>query len=182
VIKIDFWIANLANGATIQEEWLPGYLSPWQRLMDYCDKQNTYLIGLRLVMGDETQSLPPNARGYWQAHGMPSVQGVICDEELHKWRGIGFVDPLEDQIHILWAARDPHTHKTVWWIDQRESGNQRQVIWSGTQTANHLILETDLAGAASVRKVKKFTNKMVDASGGLKEVIVPEHHEHHHEH
>jgi hypothetical protein len=89
---MDAWIVNLANGATKVEEWVPGQLSPWQRLMEYCKTEHTYITNLRLTIGDRTVACKSNAAGYWQAHGMPSVQGMECDEDLHKWRGIGYVE------------------------------------------------------------------------------------------
>lgn len=171
---MDLWIANLADGSTHEEKWLDGYFSPWNRLMQYCKKQNTYVTGLRLVMGEETMGCPDDAEGYWQAHGMPSVQGIEQDEELHKQRGIGWV--VEDQVYILWAARDPATHQTAWWRDKRSSAGQGQIIWA------HKVLvdpETLIRSKADVRGMKSFTKKIVSNAGGVKELYVPSHgHDH----
>lgn len=162
---MDSWIANLADGSTHVEEWLPGYLSPWQRLMDYCKKNNTYVTNLRLTIGSRTVSCKPNAVGYWQAHGMPSVQGMECDEELHKWRGIGYVE--DGNIIITWGARDPHTHNVVFWQDARPAKNQAQVIWSRPVLT---ISDSDgpQRGDAKVRGLRAFQDKIVEEAGGLK--------------
>ncbi len=124
----DSWVANISDGSCHVEQWLPGHLSPWQRLMDYCKINNAYITALRLTIGTETQAVPSNAIGYWQAHGMPSVQGLECDEELHKWRGIGWVE--QDIVQIIWGARDPRTHDVVWWPEQRKANNQAQIVWA----------------------------------------------------
>lgn len=165
---MDSWVVNLANGATKVEEWLPGHLSPWQRLMEYCKKEHTYVTNLRLTMGDRTVSCKSNAAGYWQAHGMPSVQGVECDEDLHKWRGIGYVEG--DTVIITWGARDPQTHNVVFWQDSRPAKNQAQIIWSRPS----ISLE-GTNGVAEVRNLKEFQDKIVDEAGGIKELYVPEH-------
>jgi len=172
---MDLWIAHLADGSTKEEEWLPGHISPWQRLMEYCKKQNTYVRGLRLAMGNDSVNCPNNAEGYWQAHGMPTVQGVECDEELHKWRGIGYV--VGDTVNILWAARDPHTHHVVTWRDSRPAANQMQIIWAPKKLVIPLEDLMEIPRATSeVRGIREFSDKIVDSVGGLKEVYVPEHH------
>jgi hypothetical protein len=128
---MDSWVANLADGSTKVEEWIAGELSPWQRLMRYCEKNNTYVTALRLTIGTETKACPSNAAGYWQAHGMPAVQGVECDEELHKWRGIGWVE--DESVRIIWGARDPVTKAVAWWGDGRPAKNQGQIVWARPQ-------------------------------------------------
>lgn len=125
---MDAWIANLSDGSTKAEEWLPGYLSPWQRLMEYCKDNNCYITNLRLTIGQETMGCPLNAEGYWQAHGMPSTQGTECDEELHKWRGIGWVE--QEKVIVIWGARDPQTKRVIFWNDIRDAKTQGQIIWS----------------------------------------------------
>lgn len=175
---MDFWIANLADGSTKEEQWLEGLLSPWQRLMIYCKEQNTYLTGLRLVMGDQIQACPDNAIGYWQAHGIPTVQGIDCDEELHTWKGIGWV--VDGIVTVIWAARDPKNHNTVWWKDARAAENQAQVIWA--PKAPFIIPMEDrmevVRGTAKVKNIKKFSDRIVEDAGGLKEVYVPGHNKH----
>jgi hypothetical protein len=174
---MDFWIASLADGSTKEEEWLPGYDSPWQRLMHYCKKQNTYLTGLRLVMGDDVKMCPPNAIGYWQTHALPTVQGIPLDEELHKWRGIGFV--MGDDVCIIWAARDPATHQTAWWRDARPAKKQAQIIWSPKTVEPGLEERLLEKSTASVRNVKNYTRKIVEEAGGVKELYIPGGNHHH---
>jgi hypothetical protein len=171
---MDSWVVNLANGATKVEEWVPGQLSPWQRLMEYCKKEHTYVTNLRLTIGTRTVACDSNAVGYWQAHGMPSVQGVECDEELHKWRGIGYVK--DDIIYITWGARDPHTHNVVFWQDARSAKNQAQVIWSRPTIPVPILSDEPERGEAKVRNLKGFQDKIVEEAGGIKELYVPEHH------
>lgn len=125
---MDSWIANLSDGSTHVEEWIAGYLSPWQRLMEYCKKNGAYVTNLRMTIGKKTVSLTPNSPGYWHAQGMPATQGVECDEDLHVWKGIGCVDG--DVVRIIWGARDPITHKVVFWHDTRPAKNQGQIIWA----------------------------------------------------
>jgi hypothetical protein len=140
---MDAWIANLSDGSTHQEEWLAGYLSPWQRLMDYCSKNYCYVTNLRLTMGRDTRSCVSGAKGYWQAHGVPATQGVECEEDIHTWKGIGWVAPYQDRgeeslkkfiggdvVNVIWGARDPKMHKVVWWTEVRSAENQNQIIWS----------------------------------------------------
>lgn len=125
---MDAWIVNLSDGSTHTEKWIAGEVSPWQRLQQYCKKNNCYITNLRLTMGKKTVACPSNAVGYWQAHGMPAVQGIECDEELHKWRGIGWIE--NDEVNIIWGARDPQTHEVVFWRDKRSAKGQNQVVWS----------------------------------------------------
>lgn len=172
---MDSWVANLADGSTRVEEWLPGHISPWQRLMEYCKKNRTYVTNLRLTIGKETKSCPSNAKGYWQAHGMPAVQGIECDEELHKWRGIGWVEG--DMVRIIWGARDPRTKKVAWWMDARPAKNQGQIIWalpSLSPPPLEDIMEKPRS-QSSVRGVKRFTDAIVEDAGGIREVYVPGH-------
>lgn len=175
---MDIWIANLADGSTHEEHWVAGEVSPWQRLITYCKKQNTFVRGLRLHMGEQVMQCPDNAIGYWQAHGIPSVQGVKCDEELHTWKGIGWVNE-ENDVCIIWGARDPKTHQNVWWRDARSAENQMQVIWSPKTTVIPLadLMEVPRAGSP-VKNIKKFTDRIVEDAGGLKEIYVPSAHNH----
>lgn len=152
---MDAWIANLADGSTKQEQWLPGYLSPWQRLMEYCKTNNTYITNLRLTMGSETRSCKANAVGYWQAHGMPAVQGVECDEELHKWRGIGWVEG--ETVQIIWGARDPATHQEVFWMETRSAVNQGQIIWGPK-----VELPTLDRSEAPVSNIREYSDKVLN--------------------
>lgn len=124
----DAWIANLSDGSTVVEDWVAGYLSPWQRLMDKCSNEHIYITNLRLTVGNRTVGCEPNAVGYWQAHGMPASQGVESDEELHTWRGIGWV--VGETVKVLWMARDPRTHHVISWRDEKEANTQGQIIWS----------------------------------------------------
>lgn len=133
---------------------MSGELSPWQRLMEYCKKHNTYVTALRLTMGTQTQACPSNAVGYWQAHGMPTVQGVECDEELHKWRGIGWVE--NNTVQIIWGARDPQTKQIAWWRDSRPAKNQAQIVW-----AKPSLQWDGENGNAEVRNLKNFQDKIV---------------------
>lgn len=128
---MDAWICNLSDGSTHSEVWIPEELSPWNRLMNYCKRNKCYVTNLRLTMGKRTVSCPSNAVGYWQAHGMPTVQGIENDEELHKWRGIGWVE--NDEVNIIWGARDPQTHDVVFWHDKRSAKGQGQIIWTRPQ-------------------------------------------------
>jgi hypothetical protein len=143
---MDAWIVNLANGATKVEEWVPGQLSPWQRV--------------RRTIGDRTVACKSNAAGYWQAHGMPSVQGMECDEDLHKWRGIGYVE--DGTVFIIWGARDPISHNVVFWQDARSASNQAQIIWSSPS----LLVGSQeiMTGDAEVRNLKEFQDKMVQGT------------------
>lgn len=125
---MDAWIVNLSDGSTHNEHWVAGEISPWQRLIQYCKDHNCYVTNLRLTMGKRTVACPSNAVGYWQAHGMPTVQGIENDEELHKWRGIGWVE--DEIVQIIWGARDPQTHEVVFWRDTRSAKGQKQIVWS----------------------------------------------------
>jgi hypothetical protein len=172
VVHMDAWIANLSDGSTKVEEWVAGYISPWQRLMEYCKNNGAYITNLRLTIGNKTESCPPNAAGYWQAHGMPAVQGVECDEDLHKWRGIGWIEG--DLVQIIWGARDPQTHNVVFWRDSRPAKNQAQIVWARPQLT--IPFETEISRSEEdVKNLKEFQDKMVADAGGLKEVHVPEH-------
>lgn len=150
---MDCWVANLSDGSTKVEEWREGELSPWQRLMAYCNSTHSYITAMRLTIGTETQACPSNATGYWQAHGMPSVQGVECDEELHKWRGIGWIE--NGLVQIIWGARDPQTHDVVWWRDSRNAKNQAQIVWA---VPNTLMLRDTID--SGVKDVRLFSEKI----------------------
>lgn len=128
------WIANVSDGSTHNEKWIPGELSPWRRLMAYCELNNVYITNLRMTVGKHTVSCPPNAIGYWQSNAMPAVQGVECDEDLHKWHGIGWVE--QDTVFILWGAYDPNTHEPFFWRDTRPSEGQGQIIWGPKMISN----------------------------------------------
>lgn len=151
---MDGWIANCADGSTHVEEWLAGHLSPWQRLMAYCKKQNTYITNLRLTVGTKTYACQSNAKGYWQAHGMPAVQGVECDEELHKWRGIGWVE--DEKVKIIWVARDPQTKQILYWGDERSTNNQQQIIWAMPS----INFAGSAVGVTAVKGVRQYSDKL----------------------
>lgn len=153
---MDSWVVNLSDGSTHTERWIEGEFSPWQRLMNYCKKNGCYVTNLRLTMGTRTVSCPSNAAGYWQAHGMPAVQGVECDEELHKWRGIGWVE--DDQVNIIWGARDPQTHDVVFWRDARSAKNQGQIVWAKPSL---VLPTTDEKGKLSPKNLKEYSNKII---------------------
>jgi hypothetical protein len=146
----DAWIANLSDGSTHVEEWIEGYLSPWQRLMEYCKKHHCYVTNLRMTMGKRTVNTTINAEGYWQAHGMPATQGLECDEELHKWHGIGHVE--NGQVHIIWGARHPQTHHVAFWHDVRPAKNQAQIIWARPS----LVIPGAGRSEEDVRGLKEF--------------------------
>jgi hypothetical protein len=160
---MDGWVANLSDGSTHVEQWVPGYLSPWQRLIEYCKKNHCYVTNLRLTVGKKTFACPSNAKGYWQAHAMPSVQSVECDEELHKWRGIGWVEG--DTVQIVWAARDPITHQVVAWRDTRPAKNQGQIIWAipeGKYLVAKTLGEQEVPHSdAKVRKLNKYVDRII---------------------
>lgn len=153
---MDAWIANLSDGSTHNESWVAGEISPWQKLMAYCKKNDCYVTNLRLTMGTQTVACPTNAIGYWQAHGMPAVQGVECDEDLHKWKGIGWVDGTT--VNIIWGARDPQTHQVVFWQDSRPSEGQGQIIWGvkpeGVDTG---VMSPD----APVKNLREFSDRIL---------------------
>ena len=153
----DFWIATLSDGRTVEENWVSGELSPWIRLMNDCKKNHVYVSNLRLSMAEETYTLPMNAEGYWQSHAMPSVQGIDCDEELHKWRGIGAVH--QGIVHIIWAARDPQTHQLCAWEERRSAHDQNQIIWGHNAGIGALVVPDGIA-----RPMEKFTDKVLGAA------------------
>lgn len=159
----DGWIANTADGKTFVEEWLPGYTSPWQRLMEYCRKNHTYVSALRLTVGKQTFSCPSNAEGYWHAVGMPATQGIETDEELHKFRGIGWVAAGSNVVQIIWAARDPYTHDVIYWSDERQADNQQQIIWAIRQVVP-LVDRMEIPRAdADVKGLDAFHDKIIQA-------------------
>lgn len=125
---MDFWIASVSDGATIEEQWLEGELSPWQRVMLYCTKRNEYLTGLRMHFDSRAYPMPANAQGYWQAQAMYGIQGLATDSELHIQRGIGYVK--DGIVNIAWFMRDLTTHKACWTQEQRSIEGQNQIIWS----------------------------------------------------
>lgn len=145
------WIANVSDGSTHTEKWINGEISPWGRLMDYCKKNNVYVTNLRMTVGTDTVSCQQNAIGYWQSKAMPSVQGLISDEELHQWHGIGWVEG--DTVHIIWGARDPQTHQVVFWNDARSPEGQNQIIWGKKEFALEPVSVTD----TPVKNMKEYT-------------------------
>lgn len=124
------WVANVSDGSTHEEVWIPGELSPWRRLIAYCEATRSYITALRMTVGNRTVACPSGAMAYWQANAMPSIQGIECDEELHKWHGIGWVDPLTLRVKIIWGAMDPKTHDVAFWNDERDAETQTQIIWA----------------------------------------------------
>lgn len=132
---------------------------------------HTYVTAIRLTIGTETQACPSNAVGYWQAHGMPSIQGLECDEELHKWRGIGWVEG--DMVNIIWGARDPITRDVAWWQDSRPARNQAQIIWAKPSLS--LLTPDETHGDAVVRNLDAYQDRIVEDAGGLKEPALHSH-------
>lgn len=146
------WIANVSDGSTHSEKWIPGELSPWRRLMSYCEQNGVYITNLRMTVGQQTVSCAQNAIGYWQSNAMPAVQGIECDEELHMWHGIGWVE--NNTVNIIWGALDPQTHQVIFWTDSRPSEGQAQIIW-GPQIINEPVAVV----AAPVSGVKDYVKK-----------------------
>jgi hypothetical protein len=130
--------------------------------MNYCQERNEYVTNLRLTVDKRTVACPSNAIGYWQANAMPSVQGVECDEELHKWHGIGYVDG--DTVRVVWAARDPRTFNVVWWEDERPAEGQAQIIWTRTviPVSDEPLLIVD---SGRIKNMKSYTKAIEEADG-----------------
>jgi hypothetical protein len=147
------WIANVSDGSTHTEKWIAGELSPWRRLMSYCELNKCYITNLRMTVGKQTVGCAQNAIGYWQSNAMPAVQGVECDEDLHKWHGIGWVEG--DTVNIIWGALDPLTHNGFFWTDSRPAEGQAQIIW-GPQMVNEPVHVV----AAPVKGVKEYAKKI----------------------
>ena len=150
------WIANVSDGSTHTEKWIAGELSPWRRLMLYCESNNVYVTNLRMTVGTQTVSCMQNAIAYWQSNAMPAVQGVECDEELHMWHGIGWVE--NDQVNVIWGARDPLTHDVIFWSDSRPAKGQEQIIWGPKQVVNpedRVILVSN-----PVKKAKEYVKSL----------------------
>ena len=94
---------------------------------------------------------------------MPAVQGVECDEELHKWRGIGWVDVHpetgEEVVLIIWGARDPVSHELVFWQDYRSANDQAQIIWGKRKSEVHVVRLDP-----KPIKLQKFSDKILEAT------------------
>lgn len=148
------WVANVSDGSTHSERWIPGELSPWRRLMEYCEKNRVYITNLRMTVDKQTVACPQNAIGYWQSNAMPSVQGVECDEELHKWHGIGWVEG--DTVNIIWGAMDPNGHAAFFWSDVRPAEDQAQIIWGPRFTGGLIVPKVDVPVAGALDYVKKI--------------------------
>lgn len=119
----DAWVANLSDGASIVEHWIPNELSPWLRLMDLCKTNNLYLTNLRLTICSKTVSLRPRSVAYWQMHQCTLLSG---GDEIPVVRGIGFVE--DNKVKIVWGTRvaeQPH-----FWSEERPIDNQGCIIWA----------------------------------------------------
>lgn len=153
------WIANCSDGSSHVENWIDGELSPWRRLMLYCEVNNAYITNLRMTVGTQTVSCAKGAVGYWQTNAMPAIQGIECDEELHKWHGIGWVEG--DKVNIIWGALDPRSHQVIFWSDQRGTEGQQQIIWGKPEwslvnpdkEAPVPKIPADVAGAKTYQKL-----------------------------
>lgn len=154
------WIANVSDGSTHTEKWIAGEPSPWSRLMAYCEKNHVYVTNLRMTVGTQTVSCMQNAIGYWQANAMPAVQGIECDEELHKWHGIGWIEG--ESVFIIWGARDPRTHDVVFWRDTRGIEGQNQIIWAKRE----LLLTPAAKSDQPVRNFREYTEAIDKAIYG----------------
>ena len=120
----DAWIANLSNGTTVVEHWLPDDLSPWIRLMDWCKQSDLYLTNLRLTVCSRTIALRPRASGYWQMHQCAYLFSV---EDVPISRGIGFVE--SGRVKIIWGVRTP-TNQPYFWPEERPIEGQGCIIWA----------------------------------------------------
>lgn len=162
--KTGNWVANLSDGSThVQRD--TGDVSSWRQLMLYCAANRCYITNLRMTVGTQTVSCPPNAMGYWHANAMPSVQGVPCDDELHEWHGIGWVDAMSLQVKVIWGALDPRTHQVVFWQDVRDAETQGQIIWSKpTFTLKRDPEEPLKKDENPVRGVKEMSRRIADGA------------------
>lgn len=156
------WVANVSDGSCHVEKWIAGELSPWRRLIAYCEANRVYITALRMTVGKKTVAAPTGAMGYWQSNAMPSVQGIECDEELHKWHGIGWVDPATLMVKIIWGAMDPRTHEVIFWNDERPSETQGQVIWSTLGIVLPSLNKVD----EPVAGFKEYAQKIGEAEDG----------------
>lgn len=97
--KFEGWIANLSDGRTIKEEpEVPGELSPWRKLINFCQENNLYLTNLRLVFNGTNLICIPHADGYCQINF--EFRNIFRKERYIK-RGIGTV--IKDKIYVLWV-------------------------------------------------------------------------------
>lgn len=156
------WVANVSDGSTHIEKWIPGELSPWRRLIAYCEANRVYITALRMTVGKQTVACVTGAIGYWQANAMPSVQGIECDEELHKWHGIGWVDTQSLMVKIIWGAMDPRTHEVVFWNDERKAEDQGQIIWA---QPTFTLAEDSVKSDEAVKGFKEYARRIDEANG-----------------
>lgn len=129
--KTGSWVANVSDGSThVQRDVQNGEISSWRQLMLYCEANKCHITNLRMTVGTQTVACMQNAMGYWHANAMPAVQGIPCDDELHEWHGIGWVDAETLRVQVIWGALDPRTHQVVFWNDVRDAETQAQIIWA----------------------------------------------------
>ena len=141
-VPFDCWIANLSNGETVIEKEHRDVKSPWQRLMERCDKEDLYITRLRLQLGTvgsiETKA---HAEGYAFLRAQRAIMGIKGDEELDVMHGIGVVEreirptpsgPKEMLVvKFKWAKRDrTNTGRIELWDETRLAHTVRSVIWS----------------------------------------------------
>lgn len=102
------FLAKLSTGDWLLENvHLAGALSPWQVLMERCQRQNVHVTDLRLNCGGFLVESKPDAPGYWYAVKLfkgVGIMGSPGSDEL-AYKGVGWVTEDQKTINIIWASR-----------------------------------------------------------------------------
>jgi len=102
------FLAKLSTGDWLLENvHLAGALSPWQVLMERCQRGHVYLTDLRLNCGGFLVETQPNAAGYFYAVKLYKGVGINSEhgsDEL-AYKGVGWVTADRQHIEIIWASR-----------------------------------------------------------------------------
>lgn len=102
------FVAQLSTGDWLLEHvHLAGALSPWQVLMERCQRQHLHVTDLRLNCGGFVVETRPHAPAYFFAVKMFRGVGINAaggaDELAYK--GVGWVTDDRQRVEIIWASR-----------------------------------------------------------------------------
>lgn len=97
--------------------------SPWMQLMEHVEFDETMVVSLALVHGNDRYEAMSDADGYWYARG--SWVNMNTKEQTDRY-GIGWVD--KGVLFIMWVMKAGASWEVK--TEVREPSTQQQIIWS----------------------------------------------------
>jgi len=99
------WVVWLNSGLVVfQDDGRPGVapLSAWERLYDYCQTHNDYIVKMNIRFRSNVHTLPSDAEGYYFSKGVRGSFGM----------------PITHQLFFVGALQNDRLKVTCWKVPE----------------------------------------------------------------